>query len=87
MTRVENDIKTRTLGEYTHLPRYVMISKWGNLDLQVFMYIDPDPDHSQNVMESKLDQDLSSSFFHVEPTSSICLILLTNKLQDKWSCI
>ena len=39
------------------------------------MYPDSDPNHSQNLMGSKLDQDPSS----ILPISSICLILQTDK--------
>ena len=37
------------------------MSKWENPDF--FLYPDGDPDHSQNVMGAKLDQDPSSHFF------------------------
>ena len=43
------------------------------------MYPDGDPDHSQNFMGSKLDQNTSSDFFHEVPTRSIRIILLTSK--------
>ena len=36
--------------------------------------------HSQNILGSKLDQDLSSHYFPEDTTSSISSILLTNKL-------
>ena len=38
-----------------------------------------DPDHSQNLMKSKLQQDQSADFFQEDPTSSICVIWLTKK--------
>ena len=47
-----------------------------------FFYLFPgDPHHSQNLMESKLDQDPSYDcfFFQEDQTSSICVVLLTNK--------
>ena len=37
-------------------------------------YPDGDPDHSQNGLGSKLDQDPSSDFVHQGPTSSNCVI-------------
>ena len=39
---------------------------------------DSDPDQCQKLMRSKLDQDSSSNFNEIL-TSSICVILLTNK--------
>ena len=50
-----------------------------------FLDPDGDSDRSQNLMGSKLDQDPSSDFFHEDPTSSICVILLTNKQLNNWS--
>ena len=44
-----------------------------------FLYPDDDPDHSQYLVGSKLDQDQSSEDFPGRSTSSICVILLTNK--------
>ena len=41
-----------------------------------------DPDYSQNLMGSKLDQD-PSDFFHDVQTNSICIIHLTNKQKKK----
>ena len=68
----------RALGECTPPPRHVIISKWGKI--WILLYPDSDPDHSQNLMGSKLEQD-PSGFFSLEegPTSSICVILQTNK--------
>ena len=45
------------------------------LDLIYFLYADSGPEKSQNLMGSKLEQDLSSHFFHKDPISSICVIL------------
>ena len=44
----------------------------------IFLNIGSDQDHSQNLMGSNLDQ-APSNFFHEDPISSICIILLTNK--------
>ena len=52
---------TRALEQCRPLPRNLTISKWKNPDY--YLYPDSDPDHSQNLMGSKLDQDLSSDFF------------------------
>ena len=43
-----------------------------------FFYPDGDPDHSPNVMGSKLDQD-TSDLVRKDPTMSICIVLLTDK--------
>ena len=48
----------------------------------VFLYADGDPDQSQHLMGSKLDQDPIPSFLHKVPTGSICVILLTNRHTD-----
>ena len=63
----------------------MIFKKWLNNKLMeksgsfiFFLCPDGDPDHSQNSMGSKLDQD-SSSHFHKDPTSSICVFLLTNR--------
>ena len=45
----------------------------------MFLYPADVPDNSQNVMGSKLDQDPFSDYFQEVHTSSICIILLTNK--------
>ena len=45
----------------------------------IFLYPHNDPDHSQNLMGSKLEQDPSSYFSFVDLISSICVILLTDK--------
>ena len=52
---------TRVLREYRPPPRQVKICNWENPDY--FLYPEVDPDHSQNLMGSKLDQDLSFVFF------------------------
>ena len=50
----------------------------------LFLYPDSDPDQSQNVMGSKLDQDQSPGIFVTQVSiSSICLILLTNKQANR----
>ena len=49
----------------------------------VFLYTDGDPDQSENLMGSRMHQDLSSDFLEDDPTSSICIILLTTKQTDK----
>ena len=41
-----------------------------------------DPEHSQNVIGSKFDQD-PSSCFHEDLSSSICVILLANRQTEK----
>ena len=46
-----------------------MISKWENPDY--FLYPHDDPDHLQNLLGSKLDQEPSSHFFQEDPTHSI----------------
>ena len=46
------------------------------------MYPFGDLDHSQNLRGSKLDKDKIISFFHENPTSSICIII-TNKSRTK----
>ena len=43
------------------------------------MYPDNNPDQSQNLMRSTLDQDPAFDIFQEDPTSSICVMLLTNK--------
>ena len=50
----------------------------GKSESFIFLYLDSDPNHSQKLMESKLNQNPSFLLFHRDPTSSICLILLTN---------
>ena len=50
--------------------------------LMLFLYTIGDPDHSQNLVESKLDQD-PLSFFQEDTTSSICVILLTYERTEK----
>ena len=44
-----------------------------------FLYPNVDPDHSQNLMGSKLDREPSAHFLHEDLASSICLILLTSR--------
>ena len=39
---------------------------------------------TQTVMGSNFDHDPSSNFFQKDPTSSICVFLLTNNQTDKW---
>ena len=53
-------------------------NKWENPDF--CLYSDDDPDHSHNLMGSKLGQGPSYDFFHTVPTSSIDIILLTGKV-------
>ena len=43
------------------------------------MYPDSDPNHSQTLMACRLDQNASSDFFQEDPSSSILVILLTNR--------
>ena len=48
--------------------RPVIISKWENLDFFFFFffffwYLGGEPDRSQNLMGSKMDQDPSSDFY------------------------
>ena len=59
-------------------PRHAIMRKWEYPDY-CLLYLDDDPDHTQNLIGSKLDQDQSSDFFHDVKTSSICVILLTNR--------
>ena len=40
-----------------------LINKWENLDLCYYLYPGSDPDHSQNLMGSKLNQDPSLNSF------------------------
>ena len=54
------------------------------LVILLYLYPDSDPDHSQNFMGSKLDQDPASDFFE-NPTSSICVVLVTGKLTNRQS--
>ena len=62
------------LRECRPSPRHIIISKWGKTWIfDDFLYPDGDPDHSQNLMGPKF------IFFHEDPTSSICIILLTNR--------
>ena len=49
---------TRAVGEHRPPPRHITISKLGNSDI----YPESDLDYSQNLMESKFDQDPSSQF-------------------------
>ena len=75
-------VSTRAFGERIPLPRHVIITKWEILDFLVFLYPDCDPNQSQNLLESKSRTHLLI-FFHEDPTSSICLILLTNKQTNR----
>ena len=40
----------------------------------LILYLHGDPDHSQNIMGYKMDQDPSSDLVHDGPFSSICII-------------
>ena len=42
------------------LSKHVIICKWENPEF--FLHPDDDPDHSQNLMRTMLDQDPSSEF-------------------------
>ena len=55
------------------------------VEIRIFLYPDDNSDHSQNLMGSTLNPDPSSDFYFEIPTSSICVILLTNKQIDKQS--
>ena len=46
---------------------------------------DGDPDHSQNLMESKLEQDPPSDSFFLGRSNEHCLHNPANGLIDKWS--
>ena len=48
--------------------RHILKSKWENLDI---FYPDGEPDHSLNVIGSRLDQDTSSDFFKDGPSRQI----------------
>ena len=63
---------TRALEECRFPPRHIIIttSNWKNPDY-LSLYPDSDPDHSQNLMGSELQQDPSSNFSEVS-TNSIC---------------
>ena len=69
---------TRVLEEHIHLPYYV--TEWKNPDT---LYPDANPDHSQNLMRSKLDQNPSFDFYQEDATSRICKFLLANQRMDK----
>ena len=76
--------KQEHLREHLHPPKNEIINKCKNLDY-FFFYPDSDPDDSQNLMESKLDQEPSPDISQEDPTSSVCIILLTNRQTNKWS--
>ena len=64
--------KTYAVREHRPPPRHVIISKWENTDVSSCIhYPDGDPDHSQNIIEYKMDQDPSSDCVHDGPFSSI----------------
>ena len=64
--------KTYAVREHRPPPRHVIISKWENTDVSSCIhYPDGDPDHSQNIIGYKMDQDPSSDFVHDGPFRSI----------------
>ena len=53
--------------------------KWKLWIVDFFSYPGGDLGHCQNLMESMLDQEPSSHFFHEDLTNSIYVILLADK--------
>ena len=47
-------------------------------------FVPSGPDHPQSLMGPKLNQDPFSDVFQEDPTSCICVILITKKQTNKW---